>query len=66
MAENTISADEEIFTDAQVAEIIGTDLEDPDDAAEFRASDLIQVCAGSWVRRGPDRWAFDKDPEWEA
>jgi hypothetical protein len=69
-----------LFTNTQVAEIIGWDdadmeLDDSftriavgDSAGNFLLSnaDEIQVCAGTWVRLNADLWYFQNDPEWDA
>lgn len=51
---------EKPLTDAELAEIIGSD------EADVKTHEIIQVCAGDWVRRVDDQlWGFDPDPEWD-
>lgn len=67
MAENTISAVEEPLTDAQLMEVFGMELDDPDEVEDMKNSTMHVVCAGCWVRDPNDLlWKFVKDPDWEA
>jgi hypothetical protein len=53
-----------LFTNAEVIEILfGLEFEDYHLVEE---EDLIQVCAGTWVKTGPNQWTFVEDEEFNA